>query len=82
MHMMIIKTPQNIHEICFSVIRLTFTCDLKTDFIMSEPHHVTEFSVNLFHTLDIIDYLGNFCLDIFDNLSPSQDYFCIEISKI
>ena len=77
MHMMINKTHQNIHEICFWVIWLTFTCDLKTDLILSKPHASwiflwTSSIVKLFHILDIIDYLGHFCLDTFNTWHIKQ----------
>ena len=37
---MIIKTPQNVHEILFWVIWMSFKCDLKIDLIISEPPYV------------------------------------------
>ena len=77
---------RHFRDICFKVILMTFTCDLRINMIMFEPHHFKLIFYkphplpNLL-TLDIIDYLSNFILDIFWNithlnyLSPSQDYF-------
>ena len=50
---MIIKTPQNVHKICFCVIWKIFTCDLKIDLIMFEPHYAMFIFMNLLHSPDI-----------------------------
>ena len=34
---MIIKTPQNVHKICFRGALVTFTCEVKFDLIKFEP---------------------------------------------
>ena len=38
--LMIIKTPQNVHKICFRGVLVTFTCEVKFDLIKFEPHYV------------------------------------------
>ena len=42
-NLMIIKTPLNVHKICFRVVLVTFTCEVKFDFIKLEPHYVKFF---------------------------------------
>ena len=49
-HLMTIKTPQNVHKICFWVIWMTFTCAVKTDLIMFETHYVRFLFMNLLHS--------------------------------
>ena len=39
-HMMAIRSPQNVHKICFLVILMTFICDVKNYHTMPEPHCV------------------------------------------
>ena len=39
-HIMIIKTPQNVHKIFFGVFKIMLTCEVKIDLIKSEPHYV------------------------------------------
>ena len=41
--LMIIKTPQNVHKICFRGVLVTFTCEVKFDLIKFEPHYVVLF---------------------------------------
>ena len=49
--LMIIKTPQNVHKICFRGILVTFTCEVKFDLIKFEPHYVKFFFFsNLLHS--------------------------------
>ena len=43
LYMIVIKTTQNVHKLCFQAILMTFTCDLKIDLIVFEPHHVKLF---------------------------------------
>ena len=38
--MMIIKTLQNVYKICFSVVWMTCTCEVKIDLIKWDPHYV------------------------------------------
>ena len=42
-HLMIIKTPQNVHKICFRGVLVIFTCEVKFDLIKFEPHYVKFF---------------------------------------
>ena len=39
-HMMMTKTPQNVHRKCFSTILVIFIFDIKIDVNMCEPHYV------------------------------------------
>ena len=49
--LMIIKTPQNVHKICFRGVLVTFTCEVKFDLIKFEPHYVKFFFFsNLLHS--------------------------------
>ena len=41
--LMIIKTPQNVHKICFRGVLVMFTCEVKFDLIKFEPHYVKFF---------------------------------------
>ena len=34
LYMIVIKTTQNVHKLCFQAILMTFTCDLKIDLIV------------------------------------------------
>ena len=36
-HVKVIKNPQNVHEICFWPILMTFTCDMIINIIIGEP---------------------------------------------
>ena len=44
-HVMAIKNPQMVQEICFLPMLMTFICDIKIHIIISEPHCV-KFFVN------------------------------------
>ena len=62
--MMIIKIPQNVHKISVWVVWMSFTCEIKIDFIKSEPHYVEFLFRNLLHSdhfwlLDIWQIIGN-----------------------
>ena len=46
LHMMIIKNPQNIHEVFLNNLMI-FICNLKIDLIMFKPHYVKIVSLNL-----------------------------------
>ena len=49
--LMIIKTPQNVHKICFWGVLVTFTSEVKFDLIKFEPHYVKFFFFpNLLHS--------------------------------
>ena len=50
LHMMITKTSQNVHKICFQVIWMTFTCDLKIDLIKFKSPYVKFIFMNLMHS--------------------------------
>ena len=49
--LMIIKTPQNVHKICFRGVLVTFTCEVKFDLIKFKPHYVKFF---FFRTSSIV----------------------------
>ena len=49
--LMIIKTLQNVHKICFQGVLVMFTCEVKFDLIEFEPHYVKFFFFsNLLHS--------------------------------
>ena len=75
-HMMATETPQNVHRKYFWPILMIFTCDIKMNINMCEPHYV-----NLFYVFFCKPPLQSSSLTIwhlFDNLtsfdSPSQDF--------
>ena len=50
-HLKVIKTPQNVHKMCFWCVLMTFICEVKIDLIMSRHHYVKFFfSINLLHS--------------------------------
>ena len=44
------QNTSNVHKICFGVIWMTFTCEVKTDLIMFETHYVRFLFMNLLHS--------------------------------
>ena len=57
--LMIIETPQNVHEICFRGALVMFTCEVKFDLIKFEPHCVKFFffqTSSLFKVFDILTF--------------------------
>ena len=59
--MILTKTTQIAHILCFQEILMILMSDFKIDFIMLGSSHDVKL---IFNILDIIHYLGNFLLDI------------------
>ena len=55
--LMIIKTLQNVHKICFRGVLVTFTCEVKFDLIKFEPHYVKFFFFRTSSIVKVFDIL-------------------------
>ena len=56
-HMMVTKTPQNVHRKCFLTILMTFIFDVKIDVNMCEPHYVNLFFLWTSSIVYVFDFL-------------------------
>ena len=56
-HLKVIKTPQNVHKMCFWCVLMTFICEVKIDLIMSRHHYVKSIFLLTSSIVQVFDLL-------------------------